>query len=70
MAKLKVILNKPEPSKEVVNKYKKRFESKLIKKSRTWYRFQGMRYLLYKDRLYLYFMVVILMVLAYLLFDE
>lgn len=70
MAKIKVVINQPEPSKEVINRHKRNFENKLVKKSRSFYRIQGLRYWLYKDRLFLYFLVVIMAVLSYLVFNE
>jgi len=68
MAKIKVVLNKPEPSRETINKYKYRYKSNLVKDYQKLHTIQGIRHVLYKDKLLLSLIVVLIIAMLFLLF--
>jgi len=68
MAKIKVVLNKPEPTRDVINKYKYRQKSNLIKDYQRLHTIQGIRHVLYKDKLVLSLIIVLMIVMFFLLF--
>jgi len=69
MAKLKVVIGKPAPSKEVINRYKYRSNSQLMKDYQRLHTYQGIKRLFYKDRLLLYVVAVVLIILLYLIWE-
>lgn len=70
MAKLKVVIGKPAPSKEVINRYKYRSSNQLMKDYQRLYSFSGIKRLFYKDKLLLYVVTVVLIILCYLIWVE
>ena len=59
MAKIKVVLNKPEPSRETINKYKYRHKNSLIKDYQRMHTLHGLKSILYKDKVMFYLIAVI-----------
>ena len=68
MAKIKVVLNKPEPSRETINKYKYQHKSNLVKDYQKLHTIQGIRHVLYKDKLLLSLIIVLVIAMLFLLF--
>lgn len=69
MAKLKVVIGKPEPSKEVINWYKYRSNNQLMKDYQRLHSYQGIKRLFYRDRMLLYVVAVVLIIFLYLIWE-